>query len=137
SAVARFALKGEQVLTVRLRDITERVRADAALAMSHDRLGGMVALSDHAIITVDEAQRITLFNPAAEHIFGYSEAEALGRSFELLIPRRLRHIHRRHVAEFVRSTDETRSMSLAGPITALRKNGEEFPADSAVAKFAV
>jgi PAS domain S-box-containing protein len=137
SAVARFALKGEQVLTVRLRDITERVRADAALAMSQQRLAGMVALSDHAIITVDEAQRITLFNPAAEHIFGYSEAEALGRSFEMLIPRRLRHIHRRHVTEFVRSTDETRSMSLAGPITALRKNGEEFPAESAVAKFAV
>ena len=137
SAVARFTLKGEQVLTVRLRDITERVRADAALAMSQQRLAGMVALSDHAIITVDEAQRITLFNPAAQHIFGYSEAEALGRSFELLIPRRLRHIHRRHVAEFVRSTDETRSMSLAGPINALRKNGEEFPAESAVAKFTV
>ena len=137
SAVARFTLGGEQVLTVRLRDITERVRTDAALAMSQQRLAGMVALSDHAIITVDEAQRITLFNPAAEQTFGYSEAEALRRSFEMLIPRRLRHIHRRHVAEFVRSTDETRSMSLTGPITALRKNGEEFPADSAVAKFAV
>jgi two-component system sensor histidine kinase/response regulator len=95
----------------------------------------MIALSDHAIITVDGANRITLFNPAAEQTFGYTQAEVLGRSFEMLIPRRLRQVHRRHVQSFVQSEDETRQMSLSAPITALRKNGEEFPAESAVSKF--
>ena len=135
STVGKFTLNGEQILTVRLRDISEKLRADAALAMSQGRLEGIVNLSDDAIITVDEAQRITLFNPAAERTFGYEQAEVMGRSIEMLIPQRLHRAHRQHVAGFVQSGDETRQMSLSGPITAVRKSGEEFPAESAVARF--
>jgi PAS domain S-box-containing protein len=53
----------------------------------------LVALSADAIIASDAQGRIVLWNAAAERIFGYSEAEALGRLLDLITPERLRHRH--------------------------------------------
>src|ERR1700738_63033 len=39
-----------------------------------------------AIVTVDDAGHIETFNPTGERIFGYSQAEILGRSLEFLLP---------------------------------------------------
>ena len=49
-------------------------------------------------ISIDEQQRIVLYNEGAEKIFGYSRAEAIGAPLEMLIPERFRAIHREHVA---------------------------------------
>jgi PAS domain S-box-containing protein len=46
-----------------------------------------------AIIAVDMAGKITLWNPAAERIFGYSDKEALDQSLDLIIPERFRQRH--------------------------------------------
>lgn len=46
-----------------------------------------------AIVVSDAGGRITLWNRAAERLFGYTEAEALGRSLDLMIPERLRGRH--------------------------------------------
>jgi len=46
-----------------------------------------------AIIISDAQGAITLWNPAAERMFGYTEAEALGQSLDLIIPERLRGRH--------------------------------------------
>jgi PAS domain S-box-containing protein len=133
-SAAKITVGDSVVLATSMRDLS-RPGAGAELALSQAKLAGIVTLSEDAIITVDEAQQITLFNPAAEQIFGYTADEILGQTIEQLIPAHLHGIHRRHVRGFVRSSEESRQMSLTGPITALRKNGEEFPAESAVAKF--
>ena len=46
-----------------------------------------------AVIVCDAKGAIVLWNPAAERIFGYSAAEALGQSLDLIIPERLRKRH--------------------------------------------
>jgi len=46
-----------------------------------------------AVIISDGQGAITLWNPAAERMFGYSAAEALGKSLDLIIPERLRGRH--------------------------------------------
>ncbi|GAB3626736.1 histidine kinase [Pandoraea terrae] len=46
-----------------------------------------------AIIVSDARGRITLWNPAAERMFGFTEAEALGNTLDLIIPERLRARH--------------------------------------------
>ena len=46
-----------------------------------------------AIIFADRAGMIRLWNAGAEAIFGYSAAEALGHSLDLIIPERLRARH--------------------------------------------
>jgi PAS domain S-box-containing protein len=53
----------------------------------------LVAAVADAIVVTDAAGAITMWNPAAERIFGYEESEALGQSLDLIIPERLRARH--------------------------------------------
>jgi PAS domain S-box-containing protein len=46
-----------------------------------------------AIIISDAEGKITLWNPAAERMFGYTQSEAMGQSLDLIIPERLRGRH--------------------------------------------
>ena len=46
-----------------------------------------------AIMVCDAAGAITLWNRASERIFGFTEAEALGKSLDLIIPQRQRQRH--------------------------------------------
>jgi PAS domain S-box-containing protein len=46
-----------------------------------------------AIVVADASGAISLWNPAAEHLFGFTPAEALGNSLDLIIPERLRARH--------------------------------------------
>ena len=53
----------------------------------------LVAAVGDAIVACDAGGAITLWNAAAEHLFGYPQAEALGQSLDLIIPQRLRQRH--------------------------------------------
>ncbi|MEO7337491.1 MAG: PAS domain-containing protein [Caldimonas sp.] len=53
----------------------------------------VVAAVGDAIIAADAGGAITLWNPGAQHLFGYSEEEALGKSLDLITPERLRNRH--------------------------------------------
>jgi PAS domain S-box-containing protein len=64
------------------RDISEREPAETA----RRRFASVVESSDDAIITKDLTSIITSWNPAAERMFGYTAAEAIGKSIRMLIP---------------------------------------------------
>jgi PAS domain S-box-containing protein len=53
----------------------------------------LVAAIGDAVIAADASGAITLWNPGAERMFGYGEAEALGQTLDLITPERLRHRH--------------------------------------------
>lgn len=53
----------------------------------------LVATVGDAIIVADTEGKITLWNPAAERIFGFAEDEAIGKSLDLIIPQRLQARH--------------------------------------------
>ena len=53
----------------------------------------LVASIGDAIIVADASGAITLWNPAAERIFGFTQSEALGQSLDLIIPQRLQQRH--------------------------------------------
>jgi PAS domain S-box-containing protein len=46
-----------------------------------------------AVIISDASGAITLWNPAAERMFGFTQSEAMGQSLDLIIPERLRGRH--------------------------------------------
>jgi PAS domain S-box-containing protein len=56
-------------------------------------LAALVAAVGDAVMVCDAHGAITLWNPACERMFGHTEAEALGKSMDLIIPERLRKRH--------------------------------------------
>ena len=119
-------------------DITQRKSLEEQLRFSEAKFSGIVRASADAIICLDENQQITLFNEGAEKIFGYSSSEAIGASVDILIPERLRSIHRQHVAQFSTGGETARRMgNRSAVIVGLRRNGEEFPADAAISRLGV
>jgi PAS domain S-box-containing protein len=120
------------------RDITEAKRIDQELRVAEAKASGILSISADAIISIDEKQRITLFNEGAEKIFGYTKAEVVGAPVEMLIPKRLRERHRDHVARFARGIEPARRMGEGrAAIVGRRKNGDEFPADGAISNLEV
>ncbi len=64
----------------------ERSRAESALRESETRLRTIIATAPDGIITVSAEGHVESFNPAAERLFGYAEAEVLGRHISVLMP---------------------------------------------------
>ena len=56
-------------------------------------LEALVAAVGDAIMVCDAHGAITLWNPACVRMFGYTEAEVLGKSMDVIIPERLRKRH--------------------------------------------
>lgn len=90
-----------------------------------------------AIISVDDDQRVVVFNASAEKMFGWTRDDALGQPLDLFIPQRFRPVHRQHVRTFGREEAGQRSMSKLGTIFGLRSNGDEFPAEASISRVEV
>jgi PAS domain S-box-containing protein len=119
-------------------DIEQIKAAEQRLQESEAKFSGIVSISADAIISIDEEQRITIFNDGAEQVFGYSKAEAIGTPLGNLMPERFRKIHRQHVEGFASGPVTARRVGdRLTTITGLRKNGEEFPAEAAISKLQV
>lgn len=85
-----------------------------------------------AIVAVDENQRITMFDGAAERIFGYRAADIIGKPLDVLIPERFRARHREHIARFGSSADMTGRMGQRSQIAGLRADGREIVLETAI-----
>ena len=88
-----------------------------------------------AVVAAELAsERVVLWNPAAERLFGYGAGEAVGMRLEELVPERLRGAHRAGVARY-RATARGRVVDAdaAVELPALRKDGAEFPVELTLA----
>jgi PAS domain S-box-containing protein len=106
----------------------------SSLRLSEARLVGILASAMDAIITVDEEQRVVLFNAAAEKMFRCAAAEALGQPLDRFIPARFRDAHRHHIGQFGKTHVTQRTMGRLQPISGLRTNGEEFPIEASISQ---
>jgi PAS domain S-box-containing protein len=125
------------------RQIVERKQVETALAtvkeetlrISEARVASIIASAMDAIITVDQHQRIVVFNRAAERIFGCSADEGIGQALDRFIPERFRNLHRQHIATFGHTGVTGRSMSRPGILYGLRASGEEFPIEATISQI--
>lgn len=89
-----------------------------------------------AIVIVGEDEQITYWNPAAEELFGYSANEAIGKNLHnLLTPERYRDEAHKGYARFMRY-GMGELIGKTFDITALKRNGEEFPIALSISAFA-
>jgi PAS domain S-box-containing protein len=118
-------------------DITGRKSAEQGLRESQARFSGIIDSAMDAIISIDETQRVVLFNTAAERMFGCAAAEALGKPLDRFIPERLRAAHRAHVQAFGATEPTSRTMGKLKDLTALRADGQEFPIEASISQTEV
>jgi PAS domain S-box-containing protein len=82
----------------------------------------LVRSAADAIVVADSEGSIVLWNHAAERIFGFTEAEAIGHSLDLIIPERLRERHWDGYRNVMR-TGQTRYGSEVLRVPAVHKDG--------------
>lgn len=115
-------------------DISDHKRTDDALRDSQERLFGIISSAMDAIITVDNDQKVIVFNRAAEQIFRCQATEALGQTIDKFIPQRFREAHREHIRTFGQTGVSSRSMYSPGTLMGVRANGEEFPVEATISQ---
>ena len=121
-------------LMLLLRQRADRQETQRELHSVQARVGSIVESAMDAIITVDESQRIVLFNAAAEAVFGYARADAIGAPLESFIPQRFRGGHAAHVHRFGDTGASSRRMGAQRIVRGLRHNGEEFPIEASISQ---
>ncbi len=115
--------------TVELSAALQQLTAsNKELASSEKRLRAVFETAIDAIVTTDCTGEIISWNKAAESMYGYSAAEALGRHVNMLIPERLYDSNNKGMsAALQQGKDRTVYNRIEG--VGLRKDGSEFPTE--------
>ncbi|PYE14897.1 PAS domain-containing sensor histidine kinase [Paraburkholderia silvatlantica] len=129
---AAFAFFAQRLMRVHLAPT--KAAGDARL--NEARMMGIIRSSMEAIVTVDDTQRVVIFNPAAEQVFGLSAMEAIGSPLSRFIPERFRAAHAQHVEQFGETGVTERQMGRPQRVLhGLRANGEEFPIEASISQI--
>ena len=105
------------------------------------RYRALVDLAYDAIVAMDGRHNITLFNRAAENLFGYSSAEVLGKPIVILLPEKFRADHPRKVREFADSYQPSQrhatapSMDESNSVYGQHRDGSIIPVEVAISKI--
>ena len=106
-------------------------------ASSEEQLRAIIQSATDAIITIDESQRIVLFNHAAEALFRCSAGEAVGRPLDRFIPQRVRAQHGSYIRAYGETGVSTRQMGAERVLAGLRSDGTEFPMEAQISQVTV
>ncbi len=113
-------------------DITDRRISENKLAESEKRLNIIVESAIDAMVMIDSAGNIKLWNRAAEKMFGYSAKEIIGKSIlDAMIPTKYREMVAKGLSEFGK-TGQGKFIGEITESTALRKNGSLFPVELSI-----
>ena len=111
-----------------LTDVDDRKRAEDELRRSEARHRVVVETASDAVLSIDESGAIILANPATKRIFGYTPEELIGKPLTVLMPGAMRGLHEKGFQRYLETG--ARQLNWQGTeMTALRANGEEFPAE--------
>jgi PAS domain S-box-containing protein len=124
AALNEASIRGQYQRLV--REIAERERAEQALRASESRYRQLTEETRDAIVLADQQGTITLINPAAQAIFGYSEGEVRGQSLTILMPPEFYEAHRIGFQRYL-DTREARIIGRTVELRGRRKSGDTFP----------
>lgn len=135
--IAFFQRRALQRLDLLENHMVSRESVENELVDTRARLAGVIESTLDAIISVDTHQRVIIFNPAAERIFGYAKAEVIGGPLDRFIPRCYREAHAQYFARFMEDNISTRKSGAHAELQGVRKDGSEFPMEASISRSAV
>jgi PAS domain S-box-containing protein len=110
----------------------ERRAAPEALRSSEQRSRSIIESAQDIFINIDATGRIRDWNRQAETVFGWPRAEVIGRFLhETIIPPKHRDGHMRGMRH-LQATGEGPVLNKLVELTALRRDGEEFPVEMTI-----
>ncbi len=119
-------LDGEKVVQAVVRDISERREKEEKLKESEQRFRVVTDAAQDAIVMIDGKGNTSLWNPAAEKIFGFTNEEIIGHNLhKFLPPASFRADHLRAFSVFQKS-GKGGAIGKTLELSALRKDGEEI-----------
>ncbi|HEY0857756.1 MAG TPA: ATP-binding protein [Albitalea sp.] len=110
-------------------------RHETLLRQREQQLAGIVDTAMDAIITVDAAHRIVVFNRSAAEVFRIPAEQAIGQPLDRFVPMRQQAAHREHVKRFAESGATSRRMGRLHVLAGLRADGEEFPMEASLSRM--
>jgi two-component system cell cycle response regulator len=132
-----FLIKGDfedAMIERAVRHAIARSHLEDRLKASEERLKSVLDLAHDAIVSVDRSQRIILFNPAAERMFGYRADEIVGQSLTLLIPPAVHAAHADHFKGFLHDGQSSRVMGERPEVKAVRRDSGVFPVEISLSR---
>ena len=106
----------------------DREREESALRYSEENYRLVVETAPDAVISIDESGAILFANPATARIFGYDPTQLIGKPLTILMPEFLRKLHQKGFSRYL-ATGQRHINWQGTELTALRKNGQEFPVE--------
>ena len=115
------------------QEVRTRHKAEVDARNSEARSEAILNVALDCVILMEESGRIVRFNPAAERTFGYAASEAVGHPLaDLMIPADQRGAYQDALPRYLK-TGEATGMNRRFELTAIRKTGETFPVEVAIA----
>lgn len=114
-----------------LRDITAQRATEEALKASANHLQSILSTVPDAMVVIDEHGLILSFSVAAERLFGYSEAQVVGRNVSMLMPSPDRERHDGYIERYLQ-TGEKRIIGIGRVVVGRRQDGSTFPMELSV-----
>lgn len=110
------------------------VAANRDLAAREAHLRSIIETMPDAMVVIDEAGLIQSFGPAAERLFGWSEAEVAGKNVRMLMPQPHRDAHDGYLRRYL-TTGERRIIGIGRVVVGARRDGSTFPMELAVGEM--
>lgn len=114
--------------------MSDQQSTDGSARVAEARWRAIVDAAVDGIIVIDSRGQIEAFNAAAERMFGYSEAELLGKNVGVLMPEPHRSRHDAYVQHHL-ETGERKIIGIGRAVNGLRRDGHVFPVHLSVGEF--
>jgi len=119
------------------RPMIRRIRQETgALKSAETRLRAIIENAPDGIITIDEGSAIRSFNPAAEKMFGFKAAEAIGHNVNMLMPEPYHNEHDTYIQRYLQ-TGQAKAIGCKRDITAKRRDGTVFPMEIVLSEMRI